>query len=288
MPVYNSEKFLDMSIQSILKQTFQDYELIIINDGSTDQSLEICERYAEIDKRIKIITQENRGVAYARNEGLKRATGEYIAWVDSDDWIDSEFIQNLYDASCENGNIPVINVRDKDYVKKNKCICGEKLIIDFIDGYLPSAMWSTLFKADTYDNINFSNYGIGEDAMMIINLLGRVSRVCCICIDGYHYTDNPNSITRKITTDVMLSWIEEVKTQREIIRCKYPYAISKMNYKAMMFATGLLEDKKEAIIEKEATKLFKDSIRDISIFDLSKGQAKRYVIQLVKNWKVIL
>ena len=88
MPVYNTERYLDRGIQSVLNQTFQDWELILVNDGSTDGSLAICEKYAAADARITIISQENQGAGAARNAGIDVAQGTYIAFPDSDDWLE--------------------------------------------------------------------------------------------------------------------------------------------------------------------------------------------------------
>ena len=88
MPVYNTEQFLDRSINSILNQTFRDWELILVNDGSTDGSLRICEKYAGLDSRIKVINQQNAGAGAARNAGISVAKGEYLAFPDSDDWLE--------------------------------------------------------------------------------------------------------------------------------------------------------------------------------------------------------
>jgi glycosyltransferase involved in cell wall biosynthesis len=91
MPVYNSEKYLKDSIESIINQTFRDFEFIIINDGSTDNSLKIIKEYTKLDERIKIIDQKNTGVSYSRNMGIKKSTGEYVAFIDSDDiWLENK------------------------------------------------------------------------------------------------------------------------------------------------------------------------------------------------------
>ena len=94
-PVYNVQKYLRQSLDSLINQTFSDFEIICVNDGSTDSSLEILESYARLDSRIKIITQENRGLSGARNTGIKIATGEYILFVDSDDWLELDALEKL-------------------------------------------------------------------------------------------------------------------------------------------------------------------------------------------------
>ena len=96
VPVYNAENYLDNCIKSILNQTFEDFELILVNDGSTDKSSHICNYYKKIDSRIKLINKKNGGVSSARNKGLEVAIGKYIGFVDSDDYIHPKMYETLY------------------------------------------------------------------------------------------------------------------------------------------------------------------------------------------------
>ena len=99
VPVYNTEKYLDRCIQSILAQTYTDFELLLVDDGSTDSSGAICDKYAEQDSRVRVFHKENGGVSSARNQGLDNAKGEWITFVDSDDWVDREFFNILSKSS---------------------------------------------------------------------------------------------------------------------------------------------------------------------------------------------
>ena len=108
VPVYNGEKYLTQCLDSIINQTLEDIEIISINDGSEDNSLSILERYASMDNRIKIISTENRGLGAARNSGLELATGEYVAFVDADDWIDKETYEQLYSKSASSDLVIII------------------------------------------------------------------------------------------------------------------------------------------------------------------------------------
>ena len=100
VPVYNSEKYIDRCLDSILNQTYKDLEIVLVNDGSNDQSLKILENYALRDTRIKVVNQENKGVAAARNTGLDNATGDYILYVDSDDWIENNMVERMVELSA--------------------------------------------------------------------------------------------------------------------------------------------------------------------------------------------
>ena len=106
IPVYNSEEFLEKCINSLLAQTIKNFEIILINDGSKDRSLKICKKFEGIDKRVKVFSQENSGQSKARNIGIENATGEYITFVDSDDWVDADYYEKLVDA-CDRHNADV-------------------------------------------------------------------------------------------------------------------------------------------------------------------------------------
>ncbi len=100
--IYNVEEFLPKCIDSLLKQTYKNIEILLVNDGSTDNSLKICNDYKKIDKRIRVYTKKNGGLSDARNYGIARAIGKYICFIDSDDWIDDDYIEFLYSNLIKN------------------------------------------------------------------------------------------------------------------------------------------------------------------------------------------
>lgn len=103
VPIYNVEKYLNKCIDSIMNQTYNDFELILVDDGSPDNCLSICNHYADTDNRIKVIHQENKGVSIARQNGVSIAKGEYLAFIDSDDWVEINFLSSMsfYGIICE-------------------------------------------------------------------------------------------------------------------------------------------------------------------------------------------
>ncbi|UHA57888.1 glycosyltransferase [Metabacillus litoralis] len=101
IPVYNVEKYINRCIDSILKQTFQDFEILLINDGSIDNSGQICDEYAKIDKRIKVLHKKNARVSAARNDGIKMAQGEFVSFIDSDDWVDPGMYKGMIEKAIE-------------------------------------------------------------------------------------------------------------------------------------------------------------------------------------------
>ena len=102
VPVYNVELYLERCLESIVKQTLTDIQIIIVNDGSTDNSLDIIKKYAQYDDRFIVVSQENRGSSAARNKGLKIASGDFIAFVDGDDYISSEMYMTMYNSAIKN------------------------------------------------------------------------------------------------------------------------------------------------------------------------------------------
>lgn len=108
VPVYNAEQYLEKCVSSIVEQTHRNLEIILIDDGSVDRSAELCDAWAERDARIRVIHQKNAGPAAARNAGLDRVTGEFISFVDSDNWLDVQFCEKMLDAMDSVGNITVV------------------------------------------------------------------------------------------------------------------------------------------------------------------------------------
>lgn len=135
VPIYNSERYLKFCIESIINQSYEKLDILLINDGSTDNSLQICKEYAEKDKRIRIITQENKGTGYSRNVAIHYSKGKYITFVDSDDFIDCEYVKKLYLMCKEyNTDISIVNFYDtKDYSFRNNGEFNKKSLLSNID-----------------------------------------------------------------------------------------------------------------------------------------------------------
>ena len=111
VPVYNVEKYLNRCIDSILNQTLEDFELILVDDGSKDNSGNICDEYMRKDRRVKVIHKENGGLSDARNSGIEISTGEYLSFIDSDDWVEKEFLETLYNNAIKyQAEIVIVNL----------------------------------------------------------------------------------------------------------------------------------------------------------------------------------
>lgn len=207
VPIYNVEKYLSKCINSILEQTYKNLEIILIDDGSDDSSPQICDKYSKKDKRIKVIHKENKGVSSSRNKGLELSTGKYIVFVDSDDYIDKQMIEKLYNNLIENkADISVCNHYynyQKDTFELKKFL-HQKLTIDNNDkfyniynDYSLSTIipWGKIYKKEIFANIRYPIGKIHEDEAIILDILTKASRVSYFDEPLYYYVKRDNSIT---------------------------------------------------------------------------------------------
>lgn len=223
VPIYNVENYLEKCIDSIVAQSFKDFELILVNDGSTDQSGEICEKYAEKDNRITVIHQENKGVSAARNTGINRAKGEYIGFVDPDDDIEPDMYKELYEQAHINNadmvvsSIKTINDKTKEtkissvWEKVNCSIDKKEIENDIIPSILNSRYYSLLSCCNKlYKRKWFSEYGYtfdekrhhGEDARLNLLLLQEIQSIVFLKEPFYnYYVRHNNSLTQTFRAD---------------------------------------------------------------------------------------
>ena len=214
IPIYNASEFLDDAFDCLLNQTFIDFELLCVNDGSKDDSLEILNDYASKDSRIKVIDKENGGCGSARNRGLDEASGDYIYFFDPDDILEKNTFELAYDSASKNNSDMVVfkaNVFDKNGISNrqtffyyDKTIKKEKfnnLTFEDIRGYVLKggyAPWSKLYKKeflDSYDDFKF-NIGLAfDDVPYHVKSMIRAKRISFINEILYHYrVDNANSV----------------------------------------------------------------------------------------------
>ena len=195
VPVYNVEQYLPRCIDSILAQTFTDFELLLIDDGSTDKSGDICDEYARKDPRIRVFHKPNGGVSSARNMGLDNAKGEWIAFVDSDDWVNEDFLANFIevdtgeDLLCQGFCSPnwkdegsaIITRPDKKYHKDDIF----NFILDMYDNTQLGYVWCKMFRRDVIEKNNIlfiPEFSIREDMAFICKY--------CTCISSINNTSN--------------------------------------------------------------------------------------------------
>lgn len=207
VPVYNIEAYVEKGIKSILAQTYDNLEIIIINDGATDNSGNICHSLALIDSRIHIIDQENAGLSAARNTGLRIARGAYIAFVDGDDNIDERMYEKLYNRLIQDkSDLALCNIRyvdengnhlDKNrHDLKNEILCEEA----FWKGYygkfqIPYVVsWNKLYRREIFKDIEFDMGRIHEDEFILHKIISQCKRISVIGDPLYNYVQRAGSI----------------------------------------------------------------------------------------------
>lgn len=207
VPVYNVGEYLERCVNSILQQTYERLEIILVDDGSTDASAQMCDEFARADKRIKVIHKENGGLSDARNAGLKAATGSYIGYVDSDDWIEKDMYERMYNSCVENDAQLCIcryfsEYRDKTLGGGNgECIplTRDELLRIYVGGHeqyvIYNSVWSKLFARTLVDGMTFPKGRNSEDIMYTTRAFCRLSRAVYLDSCLYHYVlDRDGSI----------------------------------------------------------------------------------------------
>ena len=195
VPIYNIKPYLSRCIESIIKQDYKKLEIILVDDGSKDGSGELCDEYAKKDKRIKVIHQENAGLSIARNVGTNLAKGKYIAYVDGDDYLESDYISYLYKLIKDNkADISVCAHNNHNF--KEAVYNKEELYPALLTSKISSSAWSKLIKASIIkeNNVYFPEKEIYEDQKWIYYLLACTNKVAVGSLSKYHYTYRPNSI----------------------------------------------------------------------------------------------
>ena len=231
VPVYNVEKYLEECINSIINQTYKNLEIILVDDGSKDNSSRICDELSKKDSRIRVIHKENGGVSDTRNVGILNSTGKYIQFADSDDFMEDNMIETLYKdiveskaevAMCsyylfKNG----IKTTDANYEKEiynKEQILGEILLDEKIRSYA----WNKLFKKNLFDEIQFPNGKVFEDIYIIPRVLEKSEKVVFNNTPLYYYRQREGSILHKQTNELRLEYIKAALNINKEIENNFP------------------------------------------------------------------
>lgn len=242
VPVYNVEQYLDRCMESILLQTYHRLEIILVDDGSTDSSPAKCDAYAQRDSRIKVIHKQNGGLSDARNAGLAVASGDYIGYVDSDDWIEPDMYRQMYQACVDHGaqlavcryfseySMKGFSGAAKDAAKENGKVVPlsrEELLTVYISGHdeyvIYNSVWSKLFKRELVQGMIFPKGRNSEDIMYTTRAFCKAERAVYLDQRFYHYVlDREGSImnvTRgeRMFRDEIPFWREHIACIRELV-----------------------------------------------------------------------
>lgn len=239
VPVYKVEAYLEICLKSIIGQSYTNLEIILIDDGSPDQCPEICESYAKQDERIRVVHQKNRGLAVARNIGLQQITGEYVLFVDSDDFLDINFCSRVIDAAekdqCDIVVGEVITVDEKDIHVKDECeysISEYELLNNFqavkeiisqkrVTGY----SWGKLYKKDLLMGIKYPEGKLYEDRFTVHKYFARANRVCFCPGAVVYYRMRSDSITHSLDLRRYYDLLEAEKEVLDFCKEQYPQLV---------------------------------------------------------------
>lgn len=199
VPIYNVEKYLNKCVDSIINQSYKNLEIILVDDGSTDNSSKICDEYLKKDNRIKVIHKKNGGLSDARNTGLDSAKGNYISFIDSDDYISSDYYEKMINKIIKDkSDLCITDIKtvyeNDNYEFVNKAYNGEATSIGFINTGLAASACNKLFKRELFNKYKFEKGKINEDIAVIIPILANVKKISYVEKTYYYYVQRGNSI----------------------------------------------------------------------------------------------
>lgn len=245
IPVYNAESYLKTCIESVLHQTIKDIEIICINDGSTDQSLNILRNYQKYDQRVKVIDRKNCGAAYSRNIGMKESKGEYLFFLDSDDWLPSEdVLETLYSYSKENsldvcGGSLCIYEKGKyitNFIEsQKKYVFDEDQIIDYRDYQFDLGFWRYIYNREMLlrNKIYFPHYRNYEDPVFFVNALNTAGKIGNLKKTVYIYRRNMKSASHTVNLDAMIDMVCGMKDNLEFAERNEFYDLYRTTYRRL-------------------------------------------------------
>jgi glycosyltransferase involved in cell wall biosynthesis len=304
IPVYNMEKYLDRCLYSVLNQTYENLEIILVDDGSTDSSPKMCDEYALKDGRVKVVHKGNGGLSDARNAGLGVASGAYIGYVDSDDWVELDMYERMYIACvendaelavcryfCEYEDNTVDNGTDKVEVLDRDEIL--KIYITDKDGYMIyNSVWSKLFKRELVEGVIFPKGRNSEDIMYTTRAFCKLDKAVYIDTCLYHYViDRKDSImngdkSERMFKDELPFWQEHIRCIRENVSDYMGDLAEYYYYRRLLFYYIDLLDKSQQSADKIANVIITDvtEVKRIYFKDsklsISKGDRARMTLFL--------
>ena len=241
VPVYNVEDYIEKCLDSIINQTYNNLQIIIVDDGSPDDSGKICDDYAKKDSRITVLHKENGGVSFARNIGLQNATGNWVTFVDSDDWIKNDYIEQLLKiAKQDNADVVLCGYnRVNNTARQEINATGGKDTFSLSEYLIKTLNPQTgfgfchmkLIKKDCIQNLRFDeNLVVGEDALFNMQLSKNIKKAVFYKKALYNYRNNSNSVVKRYDDNYAKKYLESMKKCKEYITSNYTDSKIKQNY----------------------------------------------------------
>ena len=238
VPVYNVLQYLPECVESLLGQTFQDFELLLLDDGSDDGSGALCDRYAQEHPNVRVLHQPRSGVAETRNRGVTESQGEYIVFVDSDDFVDRRYLETLYEAAATyradlaaSGHLNVIEGRRPPAVRQMRrapeIISTEEAYRRILlgDG-INSAVWANIYRRSVLENVRFPAGEIYEDSAVVSQILDNCGAIVFCDYAGYFYRRRRGSIVHSQMSEEHFISVRNAKRLFDHVQAHYPNAVS--------------------------------------------------------------
>lgn len=233
VPVYNADAYLDEAVRSVLSQTHRSLELILIDDGSTDSSGALCDRWSLKESRVRTLHQNNRGTAAARNTGIDHASGEYLGFIDADDWIEQDMIALLlansvaYDAdisACGFLKTPlrIHEAKGPDFAPSTVYTPAEALRSVFRPDQMRYSACNKLFRRRLFEELRFPEGSVLEDKALICRLIHKSGRVAWCPLTKYHYFQRPGSIMHEDPLKWSMDLFQVNENLMDFIAEQYP------------------------------------------------------------------
>lgn len=274
VPVYNAENYIERCIKSILKQTYEEWELILVDNGSLDGSLKICEKYAKQDGRIFVIHQfQNKGVSVARNLGLEKVTGEFITFIDADDWIQKDCLEYMVKLQKDNQSNMVVCGYKKVYeeqadinfskeTQEDECSLEVYDTAEYMKEYLLEGnthCWGVLYSLELLESIKFPvGMSIGEDLLFLIDAALQANKIVVTDYAGYNYYINESGAMKKKFTPSYMDQITCWQNAQEKILQFYPKLKDKLD--SILLVSVMLVVGKLSELEKEEQKQYEKQL----------------------------
>lgn len=246
VPIYMVEKYLNRCVESLVNQTYKNLEIILVDDGSLDSCPKICDEWEDKDQRIQVIHKENGGLSDARNAGIARAKGVYIALVDSDDFVALDFIETLLNTAIETQS-DIVQCRyeyvagdrmtkDKEKVENTEIFTGREMIAGFAwkDGAYNVVAWNKLYKRELFEDISYPKGRIHEDEATSYRLFYQADKVAFVYRYLYGYYTGGSSITRDSFSKKRLDWEWAVYERIKFLEQHKESKLAAIHYKLYM------------------------------------------------------
>ena len=231
IPVYNAEHYLQRCVHAVLGQDYNHFEVVLVDDGSTDGSGQLCDEYAEKDKRVHVIHQQNQGASIARQNGLRNAKGEYVTFIDSDDWVANDYVSKLYDFIVEHH--ATVSACGVQRVKENENINFQRtehqsFLLSFEDlmpRFFKYEFWGfpgKLYKKSVLSQLTFPKATLSEDYLVMTQLFLKERQMAYTEAPLYFYEYHPNSLSHQKLSKRAFEEFENVKAVYELIKEQEP------------------------------------------------------------------